>query len=230
VTKRRGVIVEVSPTPLNLLATIHPSTLRHVLITAIEQMAQRMSGGTIQLATHTQGDAIQITVSGTPLDASTPLQSELMHEIVATHGGRVEVQSVGDAMRFAITLPSSGEKIVVMVIDDNADLVAFYRRYVAGTPYEIVHLADGNHVFAAIEETMPNIIVLDVLLPDLDGWELLTYLHEHPATRTIPILVASVVRGEELALALGAAAYMPKPVRRQQFIQALDQVRARDRA
>jgi CheY-like chemotaxis protein len=72
--------------------------------------------------------------------------------------------------------------------------------------------------------------VLDVLLPDTDGWELLTYLHEHPATRALPILVASVVHGEELALALGATAYLSKPVRRQQFIQALDQARARDRA
>jgi len=61
-------------------------------------------------------------------------------------------------------------------------------------------------------------------LPDIDGWELLTNLREHPATRSLPVIVCSVVREEELALALGAARYVPKPVRRQEFIQALDQV------
>jgi CheY-like chemotaxis protein len=101
---------------------------------------------------------------------------------------------------------------------------------VAGSRYEIVHLPTGNALFEAIAETRPALIVLDVLLPDADGWELLTYLHEHPATRTIPIVVASVVRGEELALALGAAAYLPKPVRRQPFMQLLDHFLAGDRA
>lgn len=225
VANKRSVVVEAAATPAKLMAAIHPSALRHVLITAIEQMAQRMTMGKITLDAMTQGGAIQITVVGAPVIASTPLHSEQMHEIVATHGGWVEVTTVGDAMRLQIELPSSGQKVVVLVIDDNADLVAFYRRYVAGTHYEINHLADGNRLFAAIEEERPDMIVLDVLLPDLDGWELLTYLHEHPATRTIPILVASVVRGEELALALGAAAYLSKPVRRQEFIQALDQVR-----
>ena len=78
-------------------------------------------------------------------------------------------------------------------------------------------------MLGTVEACAPSIIVLDVMLPDMDGWELLAHLHEHPPTRSIPILVCSVVREEELALALGAKLYLSKPVRRQQFIQALDQ-------
>ena len=73
------------------------------------------------------------------------------------------------------------------------------------------------------EEIKPDIIVLDVMLPDVDGWELLSQLHEHPLTRSVPVIVCSVVGEEDLALALGAKVYLPKPVRRQQFLQALDQ-------
>ena len=61
------------------------------------------------------------------------------------------------------------------------------------------------------------------MLPGIDGWELLTHLHETPHTRAIPVIVCSVIRGEEMALALGATLYLQKPIRSRQFITALDQ-------
>ena len=64
------------------------------------------------------------------------------------------------------------------------------------------------------------------MLPDMDGWELLAHLYEHPATRAIPIVVCSVIREEELALELGAAVYVPKPVRHGDLLAALDQALA----
>jgi hypothetical protein len=136
VTRPRGVTVDAMPTPPKLMATIHPSALRHVLITAIEQMAQRMRGGKITLDAILEAETIRIAIRGAPLTDNSPLHSELIDEIVATHGGTISVQRDDDALDLQITLPSSSKKIVVMVIDDNADLMAFYRRYVAGTPYE----------------------------------------------------------------------------------------------
>ena len=102
VANKRGVTVEAAATPPNLMAVIHPSALRHVLITAIEQMAQRMSGGKITLGAKPQAETIQITVTGAPRAADNPPDGELMREIVATHGGRVEVGHVGDSMIFRI--------------------------------------------------------------------------------------------------------------------------------
>jgi len=117
-------------------------------------------------------------------------------------------------------------RIKVLVVDDNPDLIHFYQRYVQGTRYQIVPLAEGTRALEVVETVKPDVIVLDVMLPNVDGWELLTSLREHPAARSLPIIICSVVREEELALALGAARYIPKPVRRQEFIQALDQVLA----
>jgi CheY-like chemotaxis protein len=111
-------------------------------------------------------------------------------------------------------------------VEDNAELVHFYRRFVANTQYEIVHAPEGESVFAAIAESSPAAIVLDVMLPDTDGWELLAQLQEDPSTRAIPIIICSVVRRAAIADTLNAAFYLPKPVRRQQFIQAIDQVLA----
>jgi CheY-like chemotaxis protein len=105
-------------------------------------------------------------------------------------------------------------------------MVHFFRRYVAGSRYTI-QVADGAHAFLdLVDELAPDIIVLDVMLPQVDGWDVLMHLNTRPETCEIPVVVCSVVRERELALSLGAKVYLPKPVRRQDFIQALDQAQA----
>jgi CheY-like chemotaxis protein len=94
---------------------------------------------------------------------------------------------------------------------------------VAKTRYDLVHIPEAQHLFQAIEACAPDVIVQDVMLPDADGWKLLAKMHEHPLTRATPIVVCSVIRDEELALALGATRYLAKPVRRKEFLGALDE-------
>jgi CheY-like chemotaxis protein len=154
----------------------------------------------------------------------TPPHSDLVEEIMATQDGSFEIRLTDHRLVFEVRLPSTDKGVMVLVVDDNLDLVNFYRNYTTDTRYQIVHLSEGKHLFETVADLRPDIIVLDVMLPDVDGWELLTYLHEHPDTRAIPVIVCSVVKREELASALGATLYLPKPVRRRQFIQALDQV------
>ena len=62
------------------------------------------------------------------------------------------------------------------------------------------------------------------MLPDIDGWRLLMLLHENAETRTIPVIVCTVVREEGLALSLGATRYLAKPVGPRDFIETLNQV------
>ncbi len=222
---KRGVAVEMQPSP-PLSAAIHSSALRQALLTVIETLAQAMAGGVIRLCAAGESGVVVVSVTGAPLLASRLPSLEVAQEIVEGYSGALAIDSAGDALSVQIRLPAIASKIRVLVVDDNADLVTFYQRFLAGTRYEITHLSEGKHLFAQFATNAPDIIVLDVLLPDIDGWELLTYLHEHPQSRTVPAIVSSVVRGEELALSLGAAAYLPKPVRRQEFIQTLDRVLA----
>jgi CheY-like chemotaxis protein len=63
--------------------------------------------------------------------------------------------------------------------------------------------------------------MLDVMMPQVDGWELLAAIKSNPATRDIPVIVCSVLKSPALALKLGAAAYLPKPVSQQALIEAL---------
>ncbi len=227
-TRRHGVSLDVGLMQPNLVAAIHPSALRQILISVIGQLAQHMSSGQVTICAERQERVdnaqpkVRITLSGHPVEAHGPLNDSLVLEMLATQGGSVEIGIDGDLVSFWVELPSVDK--AVLVVDDNADAAHLYRRYTVGTRYHIVHVAQGQGVFEIIGASAPDVIVLDVMLPDIDGWELLAHLHEHPDTRFIPVIVCSVIRERDLAWALGAAHYLAKPVQRQQFIQALDQV------
>ena len=226
-TAKHNICLNPGSIPPNLVANIHPSALRQIVLTAIEKLVTHLTLGEISLRARQKGGVITVTVRGGPVAKETPgplPDSALIREILSTSTGEVTIRQSGATIVFQITLPSATEAISVLVVDDNADLLNFYRRWTTNTPYQITHLADGRDLFETIAVTKPDLIVLDVMLPDTDGWELLTYLHEHPDTRSIPVMICSVIRREELALSLGASLYVSKPVRRRQFIEALDQV------
>jgi CheY-like chemotaxis protein len=222
-TAQHSVSLQIEPLESEVIVAMHPSALRQVLITAIEKLVQSISAGQVTLAVERRGDRVHLLLSGVPAATAHPPNSELIQEILTVHNGSIEAYLEKDQVGFRIELPSA-DKVKVLVIDDNADLVHFYRRYTTGTRYEIMHLDEGQHALETVVETRPDIIVLDVMLPDIDGWELLTQLKEQPASKFIPIIVCSVIRRAELALSLGASLYLPKPVGQREFIQALAEI------
>ena len=223
ITAKRGVRVQLGQVQRRVMAAIHPSGLRQLLVHSITEWSRLLLSGQVELSAEQVQDQVKITLTGNAATVGTLPDDTLIRELLAVYRGSANVRVDGDQLSLDMFLPPAAG-IKVLVVDDNADLIHFYQRYVQGTPYLIVPLAEGTRLLEAIEAVKPNAIVLDVMLPDIDGWELLTNLREHPATRSLPVIVCSVVREEELALALGAARYIPKPVRRQEFIQALDQV------
>ena len=73
----------------------------------------------------------------------------------------------------------------------------------------------------AVSSLQPDIIILDILLPHISGWQILKELKQHPATQTIPVIVVTVVNEPEKGLALGAAGYLQKPISRSALAQVL---------
>jgi CheY-like chemotaxis protein len=222
---RHGVTLATALAEANLLVALHPSALRQVLVTALEKLAQQMTHGQILFAAEQVNGEIQITILADPVTAGPMPASALIDEILTAQGGTFGIQRNGSRLCCQVNLPAVAP-LTVLVVDDNTDLVHFYQRFVANTRYQIVHAAEGESVLPLIEEVRPAVIVLDVMLPDMDGWELLATLRNHPTAGAIPVIVCSVVRREELASVLQAARYVAKPVRRQNFIEALDQVLA----
>ena len=223
-TSKHGARVVAGFVQPDLIAAIHPSVLRQMLITTVGNLARYTSTKEITIYAGLEDGDVKITTTS-PVAAEEGLrEGELIQDILTPEDVSVEACIEGNYVFLWTKVPPVG-KVTVLVVEDNPDMVHFYRRATTGTRYRIVHATQD--VFKTIKATVPDIVVLDVMLPDIDGWKLLMRLHEDPATRSIPIIICSVVREEGLALSLGAALHLSKPVRPREFIQALDQVLAR---
>jgi CheY-like chemotaxis protein len=209
------------------LAMIHPSALKQVLLAAIRVLSQGMDGGRIRLDSERHSVEVRVSVTARPSVSVSGSDLSLIQEIISAHGGSIELVQKTEASSLVVDLPATktGEsRVRVLVVDDNKDLVRSLQLYATGTSYDVVTFEEQQADVEAIRGMCPDAIVLDVMLPHIDGWELLVRLRAHPETRSVPVIVCSVLREEELALALGASLYLPKPVFRSQFLDALDEV------
>jgi CheY-like chemotaxis protein len=68
------------------------------------------------------------------------------------------------------------------------------------------------------------VVLLDVMMPEVDGWELLGQLRQNPATSHLPVVVCTILPQEELARSLGANAFLQKPISRDDFLRVLDEL------
>jgi CheY-like chemotaxis protein len=91
---------------------------------------------------------------------------------------------------------------------------------------DVVGVTNGEDGLEAVRRLRPAGVVLDIALPGMDGWELLSRLKQDPATAGIPVVVVSVLDERPRGLALGAASYLVKPVNRDEVLSALRQAGA----
>ncbi|WP_457337631.1 ATP-binding protein, partial [Rhizobacter sp. P5_C2] len=109
--------------------------------------------------------------------------------------------------------PGDASRATVLVVDDNADM----RSYIAGVlgaRWNVEGAADGLQALAAIARHRPDVVVTDIMMPELDGFGLLKRIRSHDALRTLPVILLSAHAGEEArleGLAKGADDYIVKP-------------------
>ena len=95
------------------------------------------------------------------------------------------------------------------------------REYLEADGYVVRVAPDGEAGIAAARQRLPSAIVLDVLLPGLDGWDVLRLLKADDTLRDVPVIIVTVVDEREVGLALGAVDYLLKPVDRHALLAAL---------
>lgn len=114
------------------------------------------------------------------------------------------------------------EQIPVLAIDDSSDALQLLARYTAGSRYRLVGMRDAENALAMAEKLSPQIILLDVMMPQVDGWEMLGRISSHPATGHIPVVVCTILAQRDLALLMGASEFLRKPFSRADLLAVLD--------
>jgi signal transduction histidine kinase/CheY-like chemotaxis protein len=144
----------------------------------------------------------------------------IVREILEASHSEIRLESrAGGGSVFRFELPCAAERpgnvpgrVRVALVDDDAGFVQATAAHLSSRGFAVETAATAAQGRAMIERVRPDAVVLDRLLPDGDGFELLAELGKSPATRGLPVIVATVRRERRLGLRLGAAAYLVKPV------------------
>lgn len=106
------------------------------------------------------------------------------------------------------------EKVKVLVVDDDTNVINIVRDSLPSNAYEILEAANGKEALGMVFAESPHIMVLDIMMPDMDGYRVCEELKEHDSTKDMPIIILSAktsVEDKLKAMDLGIDDYMVKP-------------------
>ncbi len=109
------------------------------------------------------------------------------------------------------------------MIDDDPITRHLIEHVVRREGFEVVTAGDGEEGLRLAREIKPSLITLDVMMPRMDGWAVLTALKAEPALKGTPVIMMSMVDDRNMGFALGASDYLIKPVQREQLVRVLRQ-------
>lgn len=207
-------------------AAIHPLVLRQAMLHLLNSAILYSSGSEVKVTTSAdRGHAVVIVRASGVAAASTgadrnPEVDMVQQMLQACHAALV-VDNAGETWQATLTC-NCVEQPRLLVIDDHVETTDLLQRYIEGTRYRLIACHDPTAGLDMAREHHPILILLDVMMPDVDGWEVLSRLKQHEATASIPVWVCTVLDQSELALSLGADGFLRKPVTRQALLAALD--------
>ena len=169
----------------------------------------QMMGGDITVSSVT-GEGSTFTIR-LPLDVAKATQ---------------EPQAADDTQ--PVVLPEPGDEQVVLVVDDDPNALDLLGRTLQDAGVRVVTASDGQEALKLARQLHPAAITLDVLMPGIDGWEVLRQLKADPETQDIPVIMVTMTDDRELGYALGATEFLTKPVQRTQLVQLLERYASDD--
>ncbi len=168
----------------------------------------------------------------------TGLGLTITRSLVELHDGEITVTSKpGVGSTFSFTLPITQEVVAheekaippparasgrVLVVDDEPDIANLIRRYLEHADYHVLMAQTATEALALAKSAHPDLITLDIMLPDADGFTVLEWLKSDAETAAIPVLMLSMMDDTQRGKLLGAVGYLRKPVQEQILLERVD--------
>ena len=121
-----------------------------------------------------------------------------------------------------------GTEPLILVIDDNQDAIYLMREMLENAGYRVAVALDGDEGLAMAVELAPFAITLDIMMPKKDGWQVLHDLKANPVTKSIPVILISIVDQKALGYRLGAEDYLVKPLKEDEILNSLKHIKRRE--
>lgn len=230
--RERNVRLTVSLPDLLAPVAISPDFLRQCLLHLFSYAAEIGSGGVlvISAADVAEGVVTRIEIAGqteptTQRKVGGTEADELFEfgaRLLEGQGGAVRRDRENDGPRVLTIILPPARQSRVLVVDDNPDIVDLFRRYLRGEPYRLIQAMTGVSALRLARELQPNLIILDVMLPSHDGWDVLRELRSCQELKTTPVVVCSVLPEIALAREFGVTDFLIKPVTRQSLLAVLE--------
>jgi len=204
--------------------------LRQILISMLNSALHFAGKPELRAEAHLSAANVIFSVR-CPLDAATAAEPEENALSFVRHwAGQIGAQFSRDivpgdmpAIELVLTMPRGGQP-TILVIDDQEPAINLFRRFLSRSGYKIVGATRASQAIEQARELQPVLITLDVMMPQMDGWEVLQALKLDDETRAIPVIICSAWQEPELARSLGAAGFLKKPVTQKDLLEALQRL------
>jgi CheY-like chemotaxis protein len=227
--RRLEIELEAGTEPLGIMA--NRVMLRQAVLNLLSHAVSSQEAGhiTVQLDRAEQNATVELFY--TPPPDHIPPDSEgpyaVATQILNSLGIRWGQETSADGMRrIWLAIPLAQEH-TVLIVDDNEGLIALFRRYLRPLPYRVVGVTRAAEALAMVDQLRPELVILDVMMPDRDGWEVLETLRAMPSLNDghrLRVIVCSIINDPQLAAALGADAFLHKPVDQASLLHAISGV------
>jgi CheY-like chemotaxis protein len=107
--------------------------------------------------------------------------------------------------------PKEGKR-VLLAVDDDPGVITLYKRYLEKQGYQVIGVTDSRQAVDQARQLKPDVITVDILMPNKDGWSVIHELRQTPETKDIPVVVCSIISDQNKGFSLGAADYLVKPI------------------
>lgn len=217
---------------LTPVLSIDGNLLRQLLLSELGYLAAYAQNATLAITADVERTTLSLSVTVIPAEAVDPVSPDryqdrlaALQEMAVVSGSQIDyLRSDKGTVTGFITRILARAEHRVLVVDDNEDILELFVRYLSPHHYRVITARTAEEALLKARKFQPQAITLDLMMPEQDGWSLMSVLRHQPETQDVPIIVCSVLKQKDLAMMLGAAAFLEKPVSERTLLLTVESI------